>query len=587
MTTVETRSLVEQELLNIEEIVLSETGYKLNPAENREKEIADFIKLYNVINSKTKNNTILMTLFADSIIRYKKKRNLAVADHLTDKEQENFYRDLSFFLAKTYNEQEISPKMDDFQIEIERTLPNIVQLKELQYLNVKSIVTDTIDVRFVKSYRKELPKIAVKIFGKPSGKVSQSKQSKRQRNLFKRLMKIQVESLETHGFKVEQKRDLLKVLDNAEVMNMLSDIKKPEDLTSAKLHQINNELISYIIAKPVRFTKEEQKIISNSIAYNYNSFYDEYEFNLPFENVQYEILKRSKKVMDLRQIKTKENYKDLNYFKKSIDDTFNNIIKDLFEMYKPKQEMRLNNYEEVFEEVYSLIENVCEFNAKDEIAYKYIKDTVQKLEVSTLIDNIKYVDETMSVIITYNNNQGMFIVNPYVMIEVYNKRVYADKTGKISFTDSTRANKVTSGLANYLLNALKKIYFKRGHLNVITKPFTNEADYARINALHKVLTNEKTLVMQHKIKFKEGLDETQKINRIQVQINKRNLIISPAYIFDVDTKSFLFKRENPSSTLKELAESNFKPNYLMGINEETAKTLIALVKITFDLRKNI
>lgn len=563
------------------------SGYKLTTSPDETTELNHLQEINNLIEKKTDNPSLVSYMMVDSVIKYKKKLGLIHPLTLTKVEFDRISKDFSYFVSSMYKEDNFV----DYKADVSRAFGNILnpilQLKDVSYLSSKTLALDKVNPNFVKAYRKILPNLIVSQLGNPEKQKSYSKESIKQRKILKLLIKKQVVGLESNGFKVEQKRDLLSLHENDHVAQIISTFKKSDDLTNQKIKELNELIVDYTVARPVRFTAKEQDAITASIIEHYNSNYDKYNVNLPYNDIPNEILKVSKRVVDFKALKDKNHYSDVSVFKNNVSDSISGVIEMMFNEQVKVAESKKINYEAVFNEVYRLVEDVCTFNQQDEIAFKMIKSVVDKLEQQTVIDNIKYVPETMTAIISYNNNQGMFLVNPYVLIEVYNKRVYADRTGQLDLGKGVKANRITSGLANFLFNNLKQIYRKRGNLNIITKPFTVEADYNRVIALQKGFENQIDLLMEHKIRFKEGLDSTGRANRMNVQINNRSFIISPSFILDIDTKQFLFKRENPSTTLKELSESAFANKTLMGVPAESHKILNIFLRTVFDLRKNI
>lgn len=563
------------------------SGYKLTTSPDETTELNHLQEINNLIEKKTDNPSLVSYMMVDSVIKYKKKLGLIHPLTLTKVEFDRISKDFSYFVSSMYKEDNFA----DYKADVSRAFGNILnpilQLKDVSYLSSKTLALDKVNPNFVKAYRKILPNLIVSQLGNPEKQKSYSKEAIKQRKILKLLIKKQVVGLESNGFKVEQKRDLLSLHENDHVAQIISTFKKSDDLTNQKIKELNELIVDYTVARPVRFTAKEQDAITASIIEHYNSNYDKYNVNLPYNDIPNEILKVSKRVVDFKALKDKNHYSDVSVFKNNVSDSISGVIEMMFNEQVKVAESKKINYEAVFNEVYRLVEDVCTFNQQDEIAFKMIKSVVDKLEQQTVIDNIKYVPETMTAIISYNNNQGMFLVNPYVLIEVYNKRVYADRTGQLDLGKGVKANRITSGLANFLFNNLKQIYRKRGNLNIITKPFTVEADYNRVIALQKGFENQIDLLMEHKIRFKEGLDSTGRANRMNVQINNRSFIISPSFILDIDTKQFLFKRENPSTTLKELSESAFANKTLMGVPAESHKILNIFLRTVFDLRKNI
>lgn len=528
---------------------------------------------------------------------------------LNREEKDTFIADLCYYLVKNYDRETSNKYIDERQSEIEDILDShrdnneiIDTLLEKKKINSKELVSnmlknvtkdDAINAEFRKEMRKYIAKKVTADLGKPTGTKSYVNKNLLQSNvIIKEFISKRVNQYERHGFKVYEKRELNSLARNTQILTDVSS-KIESDELDVIVEFLNQLVEEAIIVKCVKLTEAEKKLVNSIIVKNYDELANEYGFGLEFKEDFNTIFNKElkKSGFDLRNLKTKDNYLDIELFETNVTIPIRDVLKILFERQNKINTTKQNNYKNIMESVFKIVNEVCEYSSKDEVNYQVIKNVVSRIENNRHVDNVTYVDETMTALITYsddhNQNQGMFLINPYTLIEVYNQRVYVDLTKQIELTDKPlRANALTGSLAKYLVENLKPIYKKRNDLNILNAELS-ETDLQRIGRLEYLLIGDKMktdVLVPNKIKFAVKKDSQGNISHIVFRVKSRNFIVSPAIIYDVEEKQVLFKRENPNATLTELENSNFNKAIPNADNRAT-NIILNLLLLAFDLRK--
>lgn len=547
--------------------------------------------------------------YSEKYLNFLKRKNILYYFDLTYKELESVNYDFVKFVIENYpqdvgydyvNNSTFLEDISDYTIENSRELKEILDNKKI---NIKLMIenmlneeTDMVNPEFRVEMRKFIAKRIINDLGKPPKNKSYiSKDLIQARNIVKTYIATKVNSLENHGFKVFGKRELNTLVRNTDLLKKIKTNINEMNIQD-NVDTLNTLVTDSMVAKSVKLTDLEKSIVLKEITKQYNEKVQKYNFGLEFkEDFNTLFNKEMKKInLDFRNIKTVDNYLNVQEFEEGVVNYIDTVLSHLFEQEYTLKLTKQQNYRNVLAKVFEIVNTVCTFDSKDEVSYQLIKNVVNKLSNNNYIDEISFVDETMTALIKYsdeyNQNEGLFLINPYTLIEVYNQRVYADTTKQIILPDTPlRANRLTSSLAKYFVENLKSIYAKRNNvLNIFNAPLSN-SDMERLSRLVKVLSGNKlkeNVLNPSKIKFAIGNDTEGNPNRIQLKIKSRNLIISPAIIYDVEEKKVLFKRENPNSTLTELENSLFKPsNPIKNIEPNLIKVIQQILLIVFDLRK--
>lgn len=407
-----------------------------------------------------------------------------------------------------------------------------------------------------------------------------------------RILRAKITDIESYRYKVFEKRALSNQGKSAKIMKLMYDLR--QEVAEQKAEVVSEVIMQLgVNAKPRGLTNKEQHILLETFDEVVPKVAERLKIHIP-NNRHVNILK----LVRIKEVKENvKYYDDLMYFKEQVG----KAIEIATELYSSelKSELieRTKRYEKAKLEYMRLLQEVCKFNDRDAIVYDKIQTVIAKMPKYEFIDEITYVDEMYTVIISYKDGEGMFMVNPYVILEPFRQRVLIDRTKQLKerLPDSKRLNREGAEIGRYLMENLAQHLRVRSKVNIITKPVALKSDATRIKRMLEIFdkkgTNKQT-VQDLGIQVKAGLDENNKPNRINVMIgkgkSKRKLMVSPMFVYDVDKQEFIYIRESPKSTVVEFGTAlQTQPQRLEGIDRDVAKQFLTMVLYALDLRRTV
>lgn len=407
-----------------------------------------------------------------------------------------------------------------------------------------------------------------------------------------KILRNKITDIESYRYKVFEKRALSSQGKSAKIMKLMYDLR--QEVEAEKADVVSEVIMQLgVNAKPRGLTNKEQQILLETFDEVVPKVAEKLQIHIP-NNRQVNILK----LVRIKEVKENvKYYDDLTYFKEQVA----KAIQVATELYSSelKSELieRTKRYETAKNEYIRLLKEVCTFNDRDQVVYDKIQTVIARLPNYDFIDGITYVDEMYTVIISYKDGEGMFMVNPYVILEPFRQRVLIDRTKllKERLTDSKRLNREGAEIGRYLLENLAQHLRVRSKVNIITKPVKTKSDATRIKRMLDMFDKKgdnKQTVQDLGLQVKAGLDENNKPNRINVMIgkgsSKRKFMVSPMFVYDVDKQEFIYIRESPKSTVVEFGTAlQSKPQRLEGVEPTVAKQFLTMVLYALDLRRTV
>lgn len=243
--------------------------------------------------------------------------------------------------------------------------------------------------------------------------------------------------------------------------------------------------------------------------------------------------------------------------------------------------------------VRAALATVGEYTEQDDVAFEKMVQAVDKMQTKFInlqregkgrgeITEVKALNPNRIIMFKYDEDK--YILHPRFMVNGISHRVFADRTGEVSYENNARRSEGDTELIKEL-ESLAVLVTGRRVRNALDVTLVEE-DIRRLRRAVVLAGNQDESLRTEKIRI--GLEGAG--NGVQphlkVIVDGKRFVISPGILYNVDMKTVVFKRERHTATLAEFRDTITSHNQL-GIDEEAFKVLMNVVINAFDLRKRV
>lgn len=233
------------------------------------------------------------------------------------------------------------------------------------------------------------------------------------------------------------------------------------------------------------------------------------------------------------------------------------------------------------------------YTEQEEEAFRKMKTYVEKLQETFHklqsegkgrgeIENLNIRESHK--IIMFGYEEDVYLLHPRFIVNGISHRVFADRTGKFEYEGNAQSADGDTELRREL-QALATLVSGRRKRDATDVRLVEE-DIRRLRRFNALQEKYKQKFIDEKItailnRGNEGMPP-----HLQVTVDGKRFVVSPAILYSVDTKAVHYRRERHTATLREFREA-VTGHEQIGVSESSFKVLVTVLVESYDLRKRV
>lgn len=240
-------------------------------------------------------------------------------------------------------------------------------------------------------------------------------------------------------------------------------------------------------------------------------------------------------------------------------------------------------------------EENADLTSADLMVYNKLKELGEKVKEKyeeadnkeMVLSEVKVLDSKKLVIFIFNWGRDVFVFHPKFAFNGVTYKVYADRTGKIDFNERARVSKAEKNFLP-ILKLVVPVISRRRKKDKLNKELS-EADLRRLRRVYVISKSKEDLIDGVGLKFdfraENGAPVLLRITTSDK--SRKELVITPGFIYDNAKKLMIFERENEWKTVKEFVENVYTDMGVLNLSVEQSKVIVKILALAYDLRKPV